>query len=153
MKKVKILFATVTMLLAMASCNMGHDYNLAINPPAQTDTPAQIFPEDIGGDKAKINKLNFGGLECLYGEDKSITVARLSSEDEAVAYFKQNLLPQFKKQNNNFSGTVNGQFYAKAGGDWKMFGWVNNNFAFSVKATDDEKLQAVIDQFKFIQNK
>jgi len=142
----------IVLVLSLASCGLGPDYNLSVNPPGQNDTPEQIFPAEINGDEAKVNQLESGGLEYTYGSDKSITVARLTSEDEAIAFFKQNVLPNYQKQNNNFSGTINGQFYAKAGGNWKMFGWVNGNFAFSIKASDQEKLDDIIDTFKYIEH-
>jgi len=153
MKKFVSICLISVISIALTSCGLGHDYNLSINPPAQDEKSSDIFPTEINGDKVKVNKLEYGGVECMYGTDKSITVARLSSEDEAIAYFKQNILPSYKKQNTNFSGTVNGQFYAKAGGDWKMFGWVNNNFAFSIKATNPEKLSEIVNSFRYIENK
>ncbi len=143
-----VLIATV-----FTGCGLSHDYELAMNPPASDATPDQIFPEFIGEDQVVVNNLEFGGLECQYGKDKAIIGARLSSTDEAVAYFKQYLLPQFQAQNNNFSGTVNGQFYAKSGGDWKMFGWVNGNFAFAIKATSDDGLNQIVEAFQYIDKK
>lgn len=151
MKKLCLIASLAIMAVIFNGCGLGHDYNLTMNPPANDASPAQIFPEEIAGDVVVVNNLEYGGLQCMYGKDKSIIGARLSSTEEAEAYFKNNLLPDFQAQSNNFSGNINGQYYAKASGDWHLFGWVNQNFAFVIKATSQEGLDQIVDAFQYIE--
>ncbi len=149
MKNLKVLLLLLSTTLI--SCNLSSDYELAFNPPTDTDTAYEIFPESLDGNQMKLNKPEFGGMEGMYGDTQSIYVARLNSNEEAIAFFKEKLLPDFKAQPNNFSATVNGQFYAKAGGDSrKLFGWVNQNFAFVIKGADKMELDQIVDAFNFI---
>ncbi len=150
---VKYTIISACTVAFLTSCGMGHDYDLSMAAPAADAQPVDIFPEAIGDDEVIGNGLENGGMECKYGEEKSITAARLGSKEEAEAYFRENLLPAYKEQSSNFSGNVNGQFYAKAGGDWQMFGWVNGNFAFSIKAKNDEGLAEIVEAFDYIQKK
>ncbi|MEL6558037.1 MAG: hypothetical protein AAFQ94_07625 [Bacteroidota bacterium] len=152
MKNLSIIL--LVSLAFLVSCGLSSDYELAMNPPANTDTAYDIFPEEIDGKEMKLNKPSYGGMEGMYGDQQSIYVARLSSKEEAMAFFKTNLLPGFKEKANNFSATVNGQFYAKASGNsQQLFGWVNQNFAFVIKGADKNQLNQIVEKFDFISPK
>ena len=135
----------------MTACNLSPDYEVAVNPPPGDAQAADIFPESIGENLPKVDKPPYGGIAAMYGDKQSIYIARLSSTDEAIAFFKENLIEEFKSQSSNFSGTVNGQFYAKANGKSKqLFGWVNGNYAFVIKAGDKQGLDQIVSSFDYI---
>lgn len=149
MKNLKLFFLLTPLFLI--SCGLSSDYELAFNPPLVTDTAYEIFPESIGGKIMKLDKPEYGGMQAIYGTTQAIYVARLNSNEEAVAFFKEKLLPSFKAKSNNFSATVNGQFYAKASGNSEqLFGWVNQSFAFMIKGASKKELDQIVASFNFI---
>jgi len=146
------LITTALFLTLYIGCSLSHDYNLSLNPPPDNVTPEALFPGIVSGDSVSVFPLNKGGLEARYGNEKSISAARLSSTKEAKAFFEQNFLPAFNEQPSHFSGNINRQFYAKAkGGSWHRFGWVNENYAFVLKAADADGLQELVNSFAYIE--
>lgn len=134
------------------SCGISHDYNLSIEPPPSLSKVHEIFPTDINGEAPQVSAINGGGLKVTYGQDKSIIVARLDSEQEARTYFQKQLLPKFKSEPRHFSATINGQFYAKAeGSNRKKFGWINENYAFTIIAPNERELDAIVEAFPYIE--
>jgi hypothetical protein len=152
--KMKSLILFNLLLILFLSCNLSPGYNLNIPPPSDSSWPEDIYPAQIAGKKAESSTLDYGGTEAKYGTDKSIYVARMPTKEEAISFFKQNILPRLNGLSSNFSGTINGQFYAKAKGDSKIiFGWVNHRYIFVLKADSDKAFDELIDNFRYISRK
>ncbi len=152
--KVKAFSLIVFSVVFLSSCGLGPEYNLSFLPPDNKATPAEIFPAEISGQKAVLQRMKIGGMEARYGQDKAIFTARLKSNEEAKAFLKLKILPEFKKMPVNFSGTVNGQYYAKATGDEKKYyGWVNANFVFVIKGMSEKAFEEIVDNFRYISKK
>ena len=133
------------------SCSMSPEYNLNFNPPANDAKPIDIFPESIGSFTAKVENPAYGGTKVFYGYNMSIYVGRLSNNAEAIAFFKKHLLNDFKSCNNNFSGNVNGQYFARGKSERKkLFGWVNQNYVFVIAGANEAELNQIVTNFKYI---
>ena len=137
--------------ILISSCGLEHGYNLSMQPPGNQDTPDMIFPHKINGVKAEITKLPHGGVTYQYGPNKSISVGRLNSPKSAISFFKKVFLPEYKTEGYDTSGIVNKQYFARANGKTKMFGWTNGNYAFSIKASSQEDLDSIISNFMYIE--
>jgi hypothetical protein len=149
MKKTILLITPI--ILFVYSCGMSPDYNLAYPTPPENAQLEDVFPAEIDGEKGIVENPSYGGINMNYGDVGSIYVVRLENNEEAQSFFQNNLVDEFKDLSSNFSGNINGQFYAKAHSKTKrMFGWINKNYCFVLKASDKEGLETLVNAFKFI---
>jgi len=148
------LFLYVIFSIFLISCNISPEYSLNIPPPPNTAWPEDIYPDQIYGIKAVVSTKEYGGKEAKYGNDKSIYVARMSTKEEAISFFRENILPEFDSLPSNYCGIVDNQFYAKANENGKTFyGWVNNRYIFVLKGYSDKAFNELIDNFAYISRK
>lgn len=149
MKKTLLLITPI--ILFVYSCGMSPDYNLAYPIPADNAPLKDIFPAEIDGEKGIIENPTYGGINMKYGDVGSIFVVKLENNEEAQSFFQNNLIPDFKNLSSNFSGNINGQFYAKAHSKAKyLFGWINKNYCFVLEASNKKDLETLVNAFKFI---
>ncbi len=151
-KNIFLIISFLTILII--SCNPAPEYNLNISPPPDNSWPEDIYPPKIKNEMAVVKTKEYGGTEALYGNDKSIYVARLSTTEEAISFFQKNITPEFESLTSNYIGEVDGQFYARANSNGKKyFGWVNHRYIFVLKATSDKAFSELLDNFTYISRK
>lgn len=149
--KIKNYLLLFLLSFLVYSCSISPEYNLNFNPPANDAKPIDIFPESIGLYNAKVENPAYGGTKVFYGKNMSIYVGRLSNKAEAIAFFKKYLLIDFKSCPNNFSGNVNGQYFARGKSEnTKLFGWVNQNYVFVIGAANEAEFNQIVINFKYI---
>ncbi len=149
------IFLIITILTTfLISCNPSPEFNLNIPPPPDNSWPEDIYPPKIATDTAVPITKEYGGTEAFYGNDKSIYVARMSTQVEAISFFQKYILPEFDSLSSNYNGIVDEQFYAKANGNGKKyFGWVNHRYIFVLKGNSDKAFNELVDNFKYISRK
>jgi len=150
----KIFLIISFFILLIISCNPAPEYNLNITPPPNNSWPEDIYPPQINNEMAVVITKDYGGTEATYGNDKSIYVARLSSTEEAISFFRKNIATEFESLSSNYMGEVDGQFYARANSNGKKYyGWVNHRYIFVLKATSDKAFNELVDNFTYISRK
>lgn len=138
-------------LVFISACSMSPKYNLDFPAPALDAEISDVFPVDIEEVEGEVHQVSFGGILVQYGEIGSIYSSRSESTEEAISFFQNHLLKDFKDLPNNFSGNINGQYYATAHSDHEcLFGWVNENYCFVLKASSEKNLEQLIDAFNYI---
>ena len=151
MKNRTTIFWVLSVIFFLFSCSMSPDDNLDFVPPSENSKAEDVFPEKIDGNTGLVENPLYGGIEVNYGDAGSIYVVRLENEEEAISFFQNNLLDDFKDLPNNFSGNINGQYYANAHSKTKwIFGWVNENYVFTIEADSEEELEVLVEEFDYI---
>ena len=149
------IFIIAGLLLASTiSCNLAPEYNLNFAPPSDKSWPEDIYPAKIAGISPEISTKQYGGTEAKYGSNKTIYIARFTDQKEAISFFQQNVLSEFKTLSTNFSATVNGQFYAEAHDNTKKyFAWVNHRYLFVLKGNSAADFDTLVNNFNYISKK
>ncbi|MEM7180446.1 MAG: hypothetical protein AAF518_06010 [Spirochaetota bacterium] len=146
----------VLYLLAIFACKP--EFTLDHAPPSDKVPVAQVFPSEIMGQKAKLQKIvgknGVLGFAADYGTNNRIEVYQIISkqEKEAVQYFEKQILPFFKKQESHYSKKIGGKpaAYAKDKQDRLYYAWVNQNWIFHLMGNSSKEMQAIVKKFSYI---
>ncbi|OQY03358.1 MAG: hypothetical protein B6I20_05200 [Bacteroidetes bacterium 4572_117] len=156
MKKINFITAGISiMMLILVSCGGG--YNTDYAPPGEKAKLTEVFPAEIAGEKADIQKLtdveNSIAFKATYGETTIISVMQFKNKAEADAYFKAEIVPVFDEMSSHSRAQVNGKWYAKGTDDsGNHYAWANNNWIFGIYAKDKKDFSRAVDAFKYISN-
>ena len=134
------------------------EYTIDHPPPSDKAPVSQVFPAEIMGQKAKLQKIvgkeGVLGFAADYGNNNRIEVYQIMSkqEKETVQYFEKRILPFFKKQESHYSKKINGKpaAYAKDKQERLYYAWVNQNWIFRLVGNSSKDMQAIVKKFSYI---
>jgi hypothetical protein len=150
MKKSIVFFPVVFVFFLITGC--GSNYNTDYAPPGKKARPAEVFPTDVGGNDALIERIK-NGYQAMYGEkDVIIRIVQLANKVEADTFFSRMIVPEFDKMPSHFRGQVNGRWYAKGSDSsgMKAYGWVNNQWVFVIKAKSEVLFDETVEKLEYI---
>jgi len=154
----RFLSATVSLIILIALCGCGPDFNTDFDPPIPSAKLTDVFPDEIGGMKGVVERANtisaVVGFSSTYGEGH-IVISAIQTQNNAAAneYFERAIVPNFDKMKNHFRGSINGKWRASGTDEKgrKWYGWVNDNWVFLLNGSDKKYFKMAIDAFKFIE--